>query len=394
MEAKWVVSLVYTESIECCKTGFPEGSRMGSVRWSFWMNKNGGLATGKFLAPRLPNRIASLDGLRAVSILLVIVGHSADSLNAPQFLIHFIHFGNLGVRCFFIISGFLITTLLLKEWEKTGGISMKGFYARRALRIFPPSMAYIGIIAACYALGWLTLKPGDLIHALTYTMNYRYNPAHWFRHLWSLAVEEQFYLLWPGLLWLAGTRRGMKVAWSVVLIDPVVRAIMWYFFQASDSAMTKHFEAIADTLAIGCLLSMNFNRLGASNWYRRFQSSWLFWAIALGLALGGNVLFLVSQASFYILGQSITNLGIVLCIDWCIRNSDRGVGRLLNWRPIAYIGILSYSLYLWQNAFLNPDWDTWPARLPLNILFAFVMAFVSYYFVEQPVLKLRRRMHV
>jgi peptidoglycan/LPS O-acetylase OafA/YrhL len=358
------------------------------------MNNDSQQVTGESLAPRLPSRIPSLDGLRAVSIILVIAGHSSDSLNAPEFLNHFSHLGNLGVRTFFIISGFLITTLLLKEREKTGSISMKGFYTRRALRIFPPSLAYIGFIAACSALGWLTLKPGDLAHALTYTMNYRYNPAHWFRHLWSLSVEEQFYLLWPGLLWFAGTRRGMKVAWGVVLADPIIRAIMWYFFHASESAMTKHFEAIADTLAAGCLLSMNFNRIGAINWYRQFQSSRLFWIAALSLTLGGNALFVVNQASFYILGQSVANLGTVLCIDWCIRNFDSFTGRLLNWRPIVHIGVLSYSLYLWQNCFLNPDWDAWPAKLPVNLLLAYVMAVASYHIVEQPVLRLRRRMRV
>lgn len=350
--------------------------------------------TGDSLAPRLPSRIPSLDGLRAVSILLVIIGHSSDSLNAPAFLDHFSHLGNLGVRTFFIISGFLITTLLLKEREKTGRISMKGFYARRALRIFPPSLAYIGIIAACYAAGWLILKPYDLVHALTYTMNYRYNPAHWFRHLWSLSVEEQFYLLWPGVLWFAGTRRGKKVAWGVVMVDPVIRGIMWFFFHASDSAMTKHFEAIADTLAAGCLLSMYFNRIGSIRWYRRFQSSRFFWIVALGLALGGNALFVVNQASFYILGQSIANLGTVLCIDWCIRNFSTIPGRLLNWRPVVHVGVLSYSLYLWQNAFLNPDWNAWPAKLPVNLLLAYVLAVASYHLVEQPILRLRKRLGV
>lgn len=364
------------------------------MRWKFRMNSDRQQATGEITAPRLPSRIASLDGLRAISIILVIVGHSADSLNAPEFMSHFSHLGNLGVRCFFIISGFLITTLLLKEWEKTGGISMKGFYTRRALRIFPPSLTYIGIIATCSALGWLVLKPGDLVHALTYTMNYRYNPAHWFRHLWSLAVEEQFYLLWPGLLWLAGKRRGMKIALVVVLVDPVIRAIMWIFFSASVSAMTKHFETTADALAIGCLLSMNFNRIREIGWYQRFQSSRFFWIFIVGVTLSGNALFLVNKASFYIIGQSITNVGLVLCIDWCIRYSDKGIGRFLNWRPIVKIGVLSYSLYLWQNAFLNPDWNAWPARLPINILFAFAMAFASYYLVEQPVLRLRRRIRI
>ena len=92
------------------------------------MNTDSQQSTVEFLAPKVPSRIPSLDGLRAVSIALVIAGHSADSLNAPHFLNYFSHLGNLGVRCFFIISGFLITTLLLKEHEKTGGISMRGFY--------------------------------------------------------------------------------------------------------------------------------------------------------------------------------------------------------------------------------------------------------------------------
>jgi peptidoglycan/LPS O-acetylase OafA/YrhL len=358
--------------------------------WSTRMKTNSQQSTAEVLAPKVPSRIPSLDGLRAVSIALVIAGHSADSLNAPRALSYFSHLGNLGVRCFFIISGFLITTLLLKEFEKTGGISMSGFYIRRALRIFPASLTYIGIIAGCSMLGWITLKSGDLAHALTYTMNYRYNPAHWFRHLWSLSVEEQFYLLWPGLIWLAGRRRGMKAAWAVVIADPVIRAILWYGFHASDSAMTKHFESIADTLATGCLLSMNFNRLGALHWYRRFQLSPLFWIVSLGLVLCGDGLYAINPACFYVIGQSLANLGTALCIDWSIRYYNQGIGHILNWRPILYIGVLSYSLYLWQNAFLNPDWNAWPAKLPINILLAFGMAIASYYLVEKPFLRLKR----
>jgi peptidoglycan/LPS O-acetylase OafA/YrhL len=164
---------------------------------------------------------------------------------------------------------------------------------------------------------------------------------------------------------------------------------MWFFFKASDSAMTKHFEAIADTLAAGCLLSMNFNRIGAFHWYQRFQSSSFFWVIALGLVLGGNSLFALHPACFYIVGQSLANLGIVLCIDWSIRNYDRGVGILLNWRPVVHVGVLSYSLYLWQNAFLNPDWDAWPSKLPINLVLIYGLAFASYHLVEQPFLRLK-----
>jgi peptidoglycan/LPS O-acetylase OafA/YrhL len=182
----------------------------------------------------------------------------------------------------------------------------------------------------------------------------------------------------------------MKAAWVVVIADPAIRAILWFGFHASDSAMTKHFEAIADTLATGCLLSMNFNRIGATRWYQRFQSSRLFWIVSLGLVLGGDGLYAVNPACFYVIGQSVANLGTALCIDWSICNFGRGVGHVLNWRPIVYIGVLSYSLYLWQNAFLNPDWNAWPTKLPTNILLASGMAIASYYLVEKPFLRLKR----
>lgn len=349
------------------------------------------VSTGSSMAPQLPSHIPSLDGLRAVSIMLVLIGHAALTVDTSGFLTHLHHLGNLGVRFFFIISGFLITTLLLKEQGRYGRISMRGFYARRALRVFPASLAYIGIIAACSAFGWLVLQPGDVIHALTYTMNYNLVRAWWLSHLWSLSVEEQFYLLWPGLLWWAGTRRGLQTAWMVVLLVPLVRALMWFALHASDSAMTKHFEANADVLAMGCLLSMHFNRLSESARYRQFQTSWLFWPLVLGLVVGGNGMFLVSRASFYVVGQSIVNVGAVLCVDWCIRNVDGVIGRLLNWRPVVYIGVLSYSLYLWQNVFLNPDWVAWPTRFPLNLLLALLMAVASYNLVERPFLDLKRR---
>jgi peptidoglycan/LPS O-acetylase OafA/YrhL len=179
------------------------------------------------------------------------------------------------------------------------------------------------------------------------------------------------------------------MAWAVVFLVPLIRAVMWFHFHASDSAMTKHFEANADALSTGCLLSMNYNRIVNNRWFQQFQSSSFFWLVALGLVLGGQAIFVLNSASFYIVGQTFANIGTVLGIYWCICNFDSSFGRLLNWPPIVYIGTLSYSLYLWQNAFLNPDWDGWPATFPINIVLAIVMAIASYYMVEKPFLRLK-----
>jgi peptidoglycan/LPS O-acetylase OafA/YrhL len=341
------------------------------------------------LAPTLPRHIPSLEGLRALSIACVLIGHASLSHNAPLSLRYFGHLGNFGVRCFFVISGFLITALLLREKEARGEISLKNFYIRRALRIIPASLTYIAVIAAFAAAGTVSLKRYDLLHALTYTMNYHRDRAVWYDHLWSLSVEEQFYLLWPGLLCLVGLRRGVKSAWGVIAMGPVIRALMWFCLGASNTAMIKHFESNADALATGCVLCVSFNWLSARGWYFQFQRSLGFWTCALALIGYGNYLFVRSPAAFYIVGQTLANVGTALVIDWCIRYPHSAFGRVLSTGPAVYLGTISYSLYLWQNAFLNDEWSIWPGFFPFNILCSFVMALLSYHFVERYFLTLK-----
>ena len=157
-------------------------------------------------------RLHSLDGLRAVSIVLVLVGHVAGTVNAPAILTPLHNLGNFGVKIFFVISGFLITLLLLDELRRRGKIDMRGFYLRRCFRIFPAFYFFIACMMIAHAGGYLELFPGDLLHAATFTMNYHHDRAWALNHTWSLAVEEQFYLLWPLLLLLLGTRRALACA--------------------------------------------------------------------------------------------------------------------------------------------------------------------------------------
>ena len=124
-----------------------------------------------------PSRIASLDGLRALSIALVLTSHLAGTQNfllARGTLATYGDFGYLGVRVFFVISGFLITSLLLEEHRRSHTISLRGFYLRRSFRIFPAFIVYLLAVVLLQALGQLHLRDGDLFHAATYTTNYHY----------------------------------------------------------------------------------------------------------------------------------------------------------------------------------------------------------------------------
>src|SRR5580704_11741471 len=119
----------------------------------------------------LPQRIASLDCLRAVSILLVLASHSIQGTHSFLFRLLFLH-ADLGVRVFFVISGFLITNLLMTERAETGGISLRLFYLRRTLRILPAFCLFVGCVAILNAFGIITVPPGNWVYVLTYTFNF------------------------------------------------------------------------------------------------------------------------------------------------------------------------------------------------------------------------------
>jgi peptidoglycan/LPS O-acetylase OafA/YrhL len=186
-------------------------------------------------------RIPSLDGLRAISILAVMLGHAQGTRGFPDNpVLHlFGDTGNLGVRVFFVISGFLITSLLLAEQERNGRISLRVFYLRRALRICPACYVYIIVIGVLGAVGAVEVRKGDLVFAATYTNNFVADRSWVLGHLWSLAVEEQFYLLWPAMLCLGGRRRAVIGAIAVVAVSPLLRISAWYLLPEHRGIVTK-----------------------------------------------------------------------------------------------------------------------------------------------------------
>ncbi len=339
----------------------------------------------------MKHRIPSLDGLRTISIGFVLLLHMSGGKNFLLYTtVEPINPGALGVPVFFVISGYLITRLLLKELSTTGTISLKKFYIRRSLRILPAYWFYIGVVLLLSLNGFATIRTSDFLHALTFTTNYSYDCAWYLGHTWSLSVEEQFYLLWPVTLFLVGRKRGMIVAAATILIVPLIRFSLWTWVPSYHSMILHTFETTADHLAAGCLLAGIQGWLDRQNTYLRFLRSPLFILVPMGI-LAGSMSFQHPRLQF-LFGVALENLSICIFIDRVVRFADDDLGRLLNSRLFVAIGVLSYSLYLWQQLFCRRDqlglWTTW---FPLNLALSLTCAALCFYLVEKPILRLRDR---
>ncbi len=347
-------------------------------------------------------RIPSLDGMRAVSIVLVLFSHLLGTRGFPVTATPLLDLGDLGVRIFFVLSGFLITGLLLKEWDRTAKIDLRAFYIRRTLRIFPAFYVYLAVLALA---GPISLRDGDLLRAATYTINYSTTHDWLVGHAWSLAVEEQFYLTWPLLLlWLTPVR-APRAAVAAIVLAPVMRVLLMALPDGTiglQAYVGASFETMVDAIATGALLALVRDRLWTWAPYRRLVGSgWALLLPVVGLAAGSlrwwgpwvspRVEWVLSGL-FAAVGLTLLNLCIAMIVDRVVRLHDGPLGRLLNQRHVAFLGTLSYSVYIWQQLFLDRHTDAWYARFPQNILFVLAAALLSYHLVEQPVLRWRDRL--
>jgi peptidoglycan/LPS O-acetylase OafA/YrhL len=334
------------------------------------------------------DHIPSLDGLRAISIFLVLLGHLGGTRGFARIDLGVGDYSRLGVVVFFVISGFLITRLLLSEHKKNGHVSLKLFYARRALRLFPASYAFIGCVSLLWLAGIVHLEARDLWHAITYTVNYLPG-RHWeIGHLWSLSVEEQFYLLWPFAFLTLGPRRAAWVALAVILLGPLARSANRLFLLGTPYHDLEMFPMVADSLAMGCLLAKVSGWLEGQGWYLKlFRPACAIGLLALVLLTNRYMAYTVVS----VFGTSVINISLAILIHRSVYCSRDWVGQVLNWKPIALVGVLSYSLYLWQQLFLNRNSSAWVNGFPQNLVFAVAASMGSYLLLEKPLLKLRHR---
>jgi peptidoglycan/LPS O-acetylase OafA/YrhL len=326
-------------------------------------------------------RIPSLDGLRAIFLCLVVTVH-LRTFSQNIDIQYAIGFG--GIFVFFVMSGFIITRLLLEERQQTGDIALGAFYCRRGFRIFPALLAYLCGIALLHSLGLASCTVKALLWGLTFLGNYRPASSLTVGHLWSLCVEEQFYLLWPLIFSRLSIKNASRLLVIVICIAPIVRLIL-VARGATWATLHHHTESVADSIAMGCLLAIIQPRLHLHPTYQRFTRSYLCLLVpivALAATWEGSPLF------YQGLGKTILFLSIALGIDISIRCSESIWGRFLNNVVLVKLGMWSYSLYLWQQVFTLQRPGTQPyAWFPMNIALTLSVGVASYYFLERPSLR-------
>lgn len=360
-------------------------------------------------------RLPSLDGWRAVSICMVLVSHSPLMVGFPEvwkIMFSRIFDGNLGVRCFFLISGFLITWLMIKEQQKNGSVNLKLFYYRRGLRILPVCFAYLLVIFILSVIAPFKQSWGIWRANITFTTNFmmdrNWHGVPWPSiHLWSLAIEEQFYLIWPPAFAAIGflTNRSalVKLVLAALLIAPLSRLVSIY--ELYDPAWSWLFSPASffnyfDTIAYGCvcavLLAIKPKQMSKMMSDDRKHFFWL----CLAAILMPHILrhYKTFKMVIIMFGPSIQAFGFAGLLLQSVFLPGWGLYRVFNWRLVRFVGVLSFSLYIWQQLFCSsPEvfglaGDSLFMSFPLGWLFAAVTAILSYFLVERPFMSLRARL--
>jgi len=343
--------------------------------------------------------IPSLDGLRALSFALVFVAHIGLGNLVP---------GGFGVTVFFFLSGFLITTLMRLEWQKTGHVSLRKFYMRRVLRILPPFYLVLIVATSLTLLGvlrWqldLRAVAAQFLHYANYWI-VTHGDGGFARGTgvyWSLAVEEHFYLLFP-LLYLSLRRLKASPAQQLsVLLVLCFCAFLWrcYLVFALHSAAERTYvasDARFDSILFGCALAVYGNPVVDPPPKRAEVWKYVWLPVAV-VALFSTFLFRDPRFR-ETLRYSVQGLALVPVFVCAVRYPDWGLMKVLNYRPIAYVGVLSYSLYLTHQIIFMALEDRLGDKLGtavcalLTLVLSVGLSLVLQEFVEKPCARLRKR---
>jgi peptidoglycan/LPS O-acetylase OafA/YrhL len=348
----------------------------------------------------------ALDGLRGVALILVLVYHFTG-VTGP------LPGGWSGVDVFFVLSGFLITGLLLDERKLHGHVSLGLFYARRGLRLLPALLVMLAVwcllLLAFHDQRWFGAVPngdksggtvdvlpalGHVALVLTYGINWVHALFHGHAplgHLWSLAVEEQFYIVWPFTLLVFLRLPSARRVWPVLMLAFASAALPFFLYDGGAGKNRIYFGT--DTRAVGLLLGA----AAALIWHRRRSRGLATrlpgmraWAGAAFVA--GVAVYLANRPEKFVVAPALLGLSVAQIVPYLADHPTSIMGRALSFRPLTWVGKRSYALYLWHYL-----WATWTHPLPLSygmplgVAGALMCTFLSWRYVEAPALRYATR---
>jgi peptidoglycan/LPS O-acetylase OafA/YrhL len=344
----------------------------------------------------------ALDGVRAVAVLAVIAYHLGTRL----------HGGFLGVDVFFVLSGYLITGLLLDERMRSGRISFARFWARRARRLLPAVLLLTAVVAVWTAhqgaVGTFAIRRGDLLSTIFYFANWHFiavgqsyfaqfagGASSPLRHMWSLAIEEQFYLLWPFVILLLGllVRRKPSALPVILLVAAIISAarMSMLYTTVDPTRAYEGTDARACELLVGAALAALLTVRPALLADRRVRAG-AAWGWPIVAALVGVAFFeITDHASFYYHGGALAFSLVVACGLLIVEALPRSpLARALSLRPVRWTGMISYGLYLWHWPVIVWSADralSWSLRVKqlAEVGAMFAVAAASFYVLERPI---------
>jgi peptidoglycan/LPS O-acetylase OafA/YrhL len=326
-------------------------------------------------------RILVLDGWRGIAIALVLIDHVGHAL-LHRYVVPWTQTGQHGVTIFFVLSGFLITRKLLE-----GPIDLHRFYLQRAFRLMPVTWAYLAVMLLLDRLIHTHFTSlSEVIACLFFYRNFAdIAGTSGSGHFWSLSLEEQFYLVWPVLLLLAGIPRVRSirlirwVALAMAVACATYRYSHWAYYDRNVLNGQTHVRC--DALLVGCLLALLLAE-------PRFATSATRWSKWLAIPALATLTFCLVR--FHWLPPLYECVAIAILLAATMLHRQTILARLLSFKPLVWIGAISYSLYVWQALFMLP----WPGALQ-PWLFGIALplfAIGSYYWLELPGVRLGRKL--
>lgn len=352
----------------------------------------------------MSKRIEEITGLRCFAVMMVVLAHAQQTvvggytgwLSPLRILAN----GSQGVLLFFVLSGFLITGLLSKEFANSGRIGFFEFYRRRTLRIWPAFYLYILVLAALAVAGVVRIDWRDFASAAAHLWNYATlfgitaaegSQGSWYLgHFWTLALEEQFYWVWPPILIYILRRRDDRLLLALIVAMPLVRVFFYFVAPHLRGQLTMMLHTGLDPMLIGCYMALRQKQLASALAGFRYRHAFLTLTVVAFIFVTPLIASILKGIWNVTYGQTVDSLLAAVIILGIVHVKDFWLTRLCRLSFVVFTGTISYSLYLWQQLFLA-DSFMFALAFPFNILQAFAAACFSCFLIERPFLRMKDR---